>query len=153
MAAGLTVDRGRLAELRSFLDGELAAYLAAEAARRPLDIDGAMNAAGATVPLIEMIERAGPFGAGNPAPMFAFPAHRVIYADLAGNEHVKVTLENEAGARIKAIAFRALNTDLGESLLAERGRPVHVAGRLAIDTWNGGRGVQVLIEDAAEILG
>ena len=153
MAAGLTVERARLAELRAFLGRSLAAETAATAAARPLDIDGAMTAAGATPPLIEMIERAGPYGAGNPAPVFAFPAHRVVYADLAGTEHIRLTLENEAGARLKAIAFRALNTPLGEALLSERGRPVHVAGRLAIDTWNGGRSTQLLVDDAAEVAG
>jgi single-stranded-DNA-specific exonuclease len=153
MAAGLTVERSRLAELRAFLGERLAAETASAPASRPLDIDGAMTAAGATVPLIEMIERAGPYGAGNPAPVFAFPAHRVVYADLAGTEHVRLTLENEAGTRLKAIAFRALNTPLGEALLSERGRPVHVAGRLAIDTWNGGRTTQLMVDDAAEVPG
>ncbi|MFO1089683.1 MAG: single-stranded-DNA-specific exonuclease RecJ [Hyphomicrobiales bacterium] len=151
MAAGVTVDRARIGDLKAFLSERLKPVVAERASVEALDIDGAMTAAGATVPLIEMIERAGPYGAGNPAPVFAFPAHRVVYADLAGSDHVRVTLENDAGQRIKAIAFRALNTELGERLLAERGRPVHVAGRLALDTWTGAKATQVIVDDVAAV--
>jgi single-stranded-DNA-specific exonuclease len=51
------------------------------------------------------IDRAGPFGNGNPAPVFAFPAHRIQFADLVGNGHVRITLGTGAEG-LKAIAFR-----------------------------------------------
>jgi single-stranded-DNA-specific exonuclease len=52
------------------------------------------------------------------------------------------------GARIQAIAFRALGAPLGELLLSERDRPVHVAGRLNVNDWGGKRTVQLMIDDA-----
>jgi single-stranded-DNA-specific exonuclease len=148
MAAGLTVARDGLGALRSFLEERLAPA-AGLAARRILKIDGAVSAAGATLDLIELLEQAGPYGAGNPPPVFALPAHRVVYADSAGADHIRCTLAASDGTRIKAVAFRALGTDLGETLLTERQQPLHLAGRLAVDDWNGTRAPSFHIDDAA----
>jgi single-stranded-DNA-specific exonuclease len=98
-----------------------------------------------------LIERAGPYGSGNPEPVFALPAHRVVYADPVGSDHVRCTLAAGDGTRLKAVAFRALGTPLGEALLSERAMPLHVAGRLSLDDWNGRRAVQLFIDDAAEV--
>ncbi len=151
MAAGLTVEAGKLGALREFLEDQLAAQVAA-AAHRFLAIDGALTAGGATLELIELLEQAGPYGAGHPAPMFAFPAHRVVYADAAGTDHIRLTLAADDGRRIKAIAFRAIGTELGELLLSERKFPLHIAGRLTVDDWNGTRAVSIHIEDAARVV-
>ena len=148
MAAGLTVERDRIGDLRAFLETRLAAS-AGLAAERVLEIDGALSAGAATLDLIELLEQAGPYGSAHPAPVFAFPAHRVAWADTAGSDHVRLQLVAPDGARIKAIAFRALNTALGETLLSERQHPLHVAGRLTVDEWNGNRAVSLHVEDAA----
>jgi single-stranded-DNA-specific exonuclease len=50
---------------------------------------------------------------------------------------------------LDAIAFRAVGTPLGDGLLAARGKPIHAAGRLRKDEWNGRVRVQLEIEDAA----
>ncbi len=148
MAAGLTVPIEKLAELRQFLDESLAPEV--ENLRDPsLPIDGALTASGATLDLIELLEQAGPYGSAHPSPMFVFPAHKVIYADQAGTDHVRCTLVASDGTKLKAIAFRALNTELGELLLSERNHPIHVAGRLVADEWGAKRVPSLQIEDAA----
>lgn len=151
MAAGLTVERAKLGRLRGFLEERLAAAVADVPASAALDIDGALTASGATLDLVELLERAGPYGSGNPAPVFAFPAHRVLYADLAGHDHVRCTLVHGDGTQLRAVAFRALSTVMGETLLKERDRPLHVAGRLTVDDYNGRRGAQLMIDDVALI--
>ncbi len=150
MAAGLTVPIEKLAELRQFLDEALSAEV--ENLRDPsLPIDGALTASGATLDLIELLEQAGPYGSAHPSPMFVFPAHKVIYADQAGTDHVRCTLVASDGTKLKAIAFRALNTELGELLLSERNHPIHIAGRLVADEWGAKRVPSLQIEDAATI--
>ena len=150
MAAGLTVPIEKLAELRQFLDEALSAEV--ENLRDPsLPIDGALTASGATLDLIELLEQAGPYGSAHPSPMFVFPAHKVIYADQAGTDHVRCTLVASDGTKLKAIAFRALNTELGELLLSERNHPIHIAGRLVADEWGAKRVPSLQIEDAAVI--
>lgn len=149
MAAGLTLEIGQIGTLRAYLESHLADDVKAAGELKALEIDGAVSASGANIALIEMLERAGPYGSGNPAPVFALPAHRVAYADAAGADHVRCTLQAADGARIAAIAFRALHTELGEVLLTERGKPLHIAGRLSINDWGGSRKAQLMIADAA----
>lgn len=150
MAAGLTVRIENLQSLRSFLDAELHDAVAASR-NRILLVDGALSASGATLDLIELLEQAGPYGQSHPAPLFVFPAHRVLYADAAGTDHVRCTVAANDGTRLKAIAFRALGTPLGELLLSERSFPLHIAGRLAIDEWGAKRQPSLQIQDAAPV--
>jgi single-stranded-DNA-specific exonuclease len=150
MAAGLTISRNRIGDFRDFLEHRFASA-SDSLARHWLDIDAVVTASGATLDLIELLEQAGPFGASNPAPLFAFPAHRVVYADAAGSDHIRCTIAAADGTRIKAIAFRALGTDLGELLLSERQHPLHFVGRLVVDEWNGGRRAALHIEDVANV--
>ncbi|NNE22595.1 MAG: single-stranded-DNA-specific exonuclease RecJ [Rhizobiales bacterium] len=149
MAAGLTLEIGQIGALRAYLENHLADDVKTAGELKALEIDGAVSASGASIALIETLERAGPYGSGNPAPVFALPAHRVAYADAAGADHVRCTLQAADGARINAIAFRALHTELGELLLTERGKPLHIAGRLSVNDWGGSRKPQLMIADAA----
>jgi single-stranded-DNA-specific exonuclease len=150
MAAGITLERQKLGALRAFLEARLAADVRAAAADTCLEIDGALTQSGATASFIADLERAGPFGNGNPAPVFAFAAHRIAFADRAGSSHVRVELASGAGGGLKAIAFRAAEQKLGQALLAARGKVLHVAGTLCLDHWNGAARPQLRILDAAE---
>ncbi len=150
MAAGLTVAKERLGDLRGFFEERLSAQVAA-AQDRALSVDAALTAGGATLELIELLEQAGPYGTGHPAPVFAFSAHRVLYADPAGSDHIRCTIASADGKRMKALAFRAMGTDLGELLLSERQFPLHIAGRLTVDDWSGARVPSLHIEDAARV--
>ena len=149
MAAGLTLRKDALGTFRAFLEANLGA--AVEAARRDdaLLIDGAMTARGATAELHASLAVAGPFGAGNPEPMLALPAHTVAYAEEVGQAHVRVRLKSRDGAAIDAIAFRAAGHKLGQTLLNSRGLALHVAGSLTLDRWQGNERVQLRIVDVA----
>jgi single-stranded-DNA-specific exonuclease len=154
MAAGITLERSRLSAFRGLLEERLAAAIATAAEReRTLEIDGALSQGGVTAALIEEIERAGPYGNGNAAPVFAFPAHRIAFADRAGNGHVRVSIASSDGKALKAIAFRAADAPLGQALLASRGKTLHVAGTLCLDHWGGSVRPQLRIVDAAETEG
>jgi single-stranded-DNA-specific exonuclease len=150
MAAGVTLKKGALAEFRAYLEETLAE--AVEISRRDdaLKIDGAISAAAASIEFHTTIARAGPFGAGNPEPVLAFPAHTVSYAEEVGQAHVRVRLKSGTGDPLNAIAFRAAGQKLGAALLGARGAALHVAGSLAIDRWQGAERVQLRIIDAAE---
>jgi hypothetical protein len=113
MAAGVTLKKDALSAFRAFLEETLAS--AVETARRDdaLLIDGAVTAAAANTDLVATIARAGPFGAGNPEPVIAFPAHTLVYADEVGQAHMRVRLRAGDGSTIDAIAFRALGQKLG----------------------------------------
>jgi single-stranded-DNA-specific exonuclease len=149
MAAGVTLRKGALADLRAYLESTLAADV--DAARRSsgLLIDGAVSAAAANADLVELIGRAGPFGSGNPEPVIALPAHTVAYAEEVGQSHVRARLKSNDGSGVSAIAFRAAGQKLGAALVQNRGRQVHAAGSFSLDRWNGEERVQFKIADIA----
>jgi single-stranded-DNA-specific exonuclease len=149
MAAGVTLRKGALAPFRAFLEAALSADV--EVARRSsgLMIDGAVSAAGANLDLVAMIDRAAPFGSGNPEPVIALPAHTVTYAEEVGQAHMRVRLKSADGASVNAIAFRAAGQKLGTALLNSRGRQVHAAGSFALDRWQGEERVQFRLTDIA----
>ncbi len=150
MAAGLTVERRQLGALRAELEQRLAPDVERARAEGTLSIDGAMTARGATVDMVETVSRAGPFGAGNPEPVFAFPGHRISYVESFGAGHVRARISSPDGTTLKATAFRCAEEPLGRALLAGRGRNLHVAGCLDIDTWQGETRVALRIRDVAE---
>jgi single-stranded-DNA-specific exonuclease len=149
MAAGVTLRKDALAAFRAYLEDTLGA--AVEAARRndALLIDGALTAAAASAELVTTMARAGPFGAANPEPIIALPSHTLVYAEEAGQAHMRARLRAGDGAVVNAIAFRAAGQKLGQALLRSRGQKVHAAGCLAIDRWNGDERVQLRLVDIA----
>jgi single-stranded-DNA-specific exonuclease len=149
MAAGVTLRKGALGAWRAFLESTLAAEV--ETARRAsgLMIDGAVTAAAANTDLVAMIDRAGPFGSGNPEPVIALPAHTITYADEVGQAHMKVRLKSADGSGVNAIAFRAAGQKLGAALRDNRGRQVHAAGTFSTDRWQGEERVQFKLTDVA----
>jgi single-stranded-DNA-specific exonuclease len=149
MAAGVTLKHDRLAPFRAFIEDALRDSVATARRDHSLKIDGALSARGATVDLINLVNRAGPFGAGNPEPVFAFPSHTVVYADRVGENHLRVRLRAGDGSFVNAIAFRAADQPLGQALLAQRGHAIHAAGSLTIDRWQGEERVQLRLTDMA----
>ncbi len=150
MAAGLTVKRGELEALTGRLGALLRTPSAHARQQSGLELDGALTPAAATEELIALLERAGPYGQGNPQPRFAFPAHRVKFAKVMGEAHVRCVLEAADGTRLDAVAFRAVGQPLGELLLSSAGMPIHVAGALRRDTWGGRDRRELVIEDVAD---
>ena len=150
MAAGLTVAHDKLDAATAFLSENIREGRTEEGARVVLEIDGALTASGATRDLVDLIDRAGPYGQGNPQPRFAFPAHRVKFAKVVGEKHVRCVLEAGDGTRLEAIAFRAVGEPLGDLLMSSGGMPLHVAGNLKRDTWGGREKIELTIEDAAD---
>jgi single-stranded-DNA-specific exonuclease len=153
MAAGFKLDRRKEDDVLAFLGERLAVSVAAATASRPLAIDGALSSAGANTEFMDLLDRAGPYGAGHPEPRFAFPAHRLSRVRIINEQHVRCTLSAANGARLEAVAFRVGDTPLAKLLLKAEGTKLHVAGRLRRDTWNGRDGVELIIEDAAEVAG
>jgi single-stranded-DNA-specific exonuclease len=149
MAAGVTLKRDALGPFRAFLEDRLGIAVAAARRSDSLLIDGALTAGAANLETIASIARAGPFGAGNPEPVLALPGHHLAYVEQAGPSHLRARLRAGDGSTINAIAFRAAGQKLGAALLSHRGRPVHAAGSLAVDRWNGEERVQMRLIDIA----
>ena len=154
MAAGFTVAAEKLDALREFLIERLGDGLDHERLVPELQVDAALSLAAAQAELIGHIERLAPFGAGNPEPRFVLLGVRVEHTEAVGNGHLRCALADPFDtARLRAIAFRAVGTPLGQFLAETSGAAIHVAGRLRRDNWRGGDAVQLAIDDAAPMIG
>jgi single-stranded-DNA-specific exonuclease len=149
MAAGLSVRPENIPELRAFLGERLAGETAAAAAMDGLEIDAVVTTRACDRALWSEFQRLAPFGPGNPEPLFACADVRVERPMALRGGHVRVTLTDRSGGKLKAVAWRAEGTELGRRLLQEGGA-IHVAGRLKPDDWQGREGVELEIEDAAD---
>ncbi|CCE03846.1 single-stranded-DNA-specific exonuclease RecJ [Bradyrhizobium sp. STM 3809] len=149
MAAGVTLRKERLAEFRAYLESALAADVAEARHVNEILIDGAISARAATPELVATLNRAGPFGSGNPEPIVALPSHQLVYADEVGQAHLKLRFKSGDGATVNAIAFRSVGQKLGNALVQHRGQLLHVAGTLTVDRYQGVERVQLRVLDVA----
>lgn len=147
MAAGLTMSFSALKSVHQDLARRLRTESDATGTSRDLAIDALVGLGAATPELLDAMTEVGPYGAGWPDPVFAFADVRPYAAAPVGTGHVRLMLEDQSGQRIKAIAFRALNTPLGDALMGRR--PLHVVVRLKKDDWRGGNAVDCEIIDAS----
>ena len=149
MAAGFSIDAKRIKELGAFLDERIGARISEAGIVPTLRIDGALTTGGATLALLKNLEQLAPFGAGNAEPRFVLPSVRISYASVVGSDHVRITIDGEGGKKLNGIAFRCLESPLGQLLLESGGLPLHLVGRLRVNTWQGRSSPQLLIDDAA----
>jgi single-stranded-DNA-specific exonuclease len=153
MAAGVTLAPDRVADFGAFLDRALAQDIAAARACDALLIDAALTAESLTPEFVADLARAGPFGQGNPEPLIALPAHRILDLREVRGGHLRVALGTEGGGRIEAMAFRAAGRPLGDALFAARaagrGETIHVAAHAGRDNWGGRARVTLRIVDIA----
>jgi single-stranded-DNA-specific exonuclease len=150
MAAGFSLDAGRLGDFHALLNERLAAASALPSAA-DLTVEGALAVPGATTELAQHISRLAPFGNGNEEPVFVLQRARVMRADRVGREGtaIRAFVEGEGGGmRLKAMLFRAREGDLVDALLTGR-VSLHLAGFLRAEEWNGAVNPGFVISDAA----
>ncbi|MBL0849422.1 MAG: single-stranded-DNA-specific exonuclease RecJ [Candidatus Liberibacter ctenarytainae] len=151
MAAGLTIEKMHLDRLRIFFQTFAQKSILDLISGPTIKIDGVLNASAVKVELIDMVESAGPYGAGNPQPIFAFPRHKLQNIRTVKLDHLQMTFESQDSSTIKGIAFRVYGTPLGEFLMQSRGQWMHIIGHLSINYWRGKKSVQMRVIDAAPV--
>jgi single-stranded-DNA-specific exonuclease len=150
MAAGLSLHREQLEPLQAFLEARLTDAVAAADESAGLAIDAALTSSAMTAELVEEISRAGPFGQGNPEPIFVLPAHTLTDMIPVGQDHLRIRFKDSAGTTGEGIAFRAQRQPLGEALMRHKGKTVHLVGTLKVDRWGGRERVDLRLIDLAE---
>ena len=150
MAAGLTIEPARLADFTGFLDERLARDVERARTGAAMLLDLALAPGGLTPDLVDTLEAAGPYGVGWPAPRIAVGPVRIIKADIVGKDHLRLVASGNDGRSFKAIAFRAAETEMAQTLLhRSSGRRFHLAGRARIDDWGSRPAAELQLEDAA----
>lgn len=150
MAAGFTLARDKADAFFEFVEDQIRNQVSQARIEAHLKLDGALMASSATTDLMNNLDMAGPYGAGNPQPRFAFAAHRCKFAKIVGGSHVRCSLTASDGGRIDAIAFNSAGSEVGRILLESDGMPLHVAGYLRRSEWGGRKKIELHIEDVAD---
>jgi single-stranded-DNA-specific exonuclease len=150
MAAGLTIAQGQLSAFTEFLDQRLSRDVERAVLAQSMTLDLALAPGGLTPDLVTTLEAAGPYGVGWPAPRVAVGPVRIVKADIVGKDHLRLIASGADQRSFKAIAFRAAETEMAQTLLhRSKGRKFHLAGRLKIDDWGPRPAVELHLEDAA----
>lgn len=149
MAAGLSLSRAQLAPAMARLSELLARPAGVKTSARDLLIDGVVMPGALQPELVARLDRAGPYGQGAPVPRFAIPRAMVYGARQIGTGHLKISFGDGAGPRREGIAFGAYDRGFGQAVEACIGRPLHLAGTLELNHWNGRTNVQLRLDDAA----
>lgn len=151
MAAGFSLRYDRLPDFHALLDERLAAASALPSVA-DLAVEGTLAIPGCTMELATQIGRLAPFGQGNEEPVLILPRARVVRADRVGKEAntIRAFIEGEGGgARLKAVMFRAKDGRLAEALLSRTTGPLHLAGHLRAEEWNGSVTAGFVVTDGA----
>ncbi|MFC3529327.1 single-stranded-DNA-specific exonuclease RecJ [Paracoccus mangrovi] len=149
MAAGLTVEAAKIPAAMARLAELLAREMAARSGAGELRISGLLDPAGATIELMQMLERAGPFGQAAPAPRFAFAGQLIDSAGAMGDSHLRLRFRSPGSPVLEAVAWGAMSGPLGPALLGAKGRRFHLAGKLELSQWGGRERVRLRLDDAA----
>jgi len=150
MAAGFALYERDVPAFHAFLNDRLA-HASALPSVADLPVEGTLAVPGATVDLAQQLARLSPYGNGNEEPVFVLPRAQVVRADRIGREGATVRAYvqgEEGGPRLKTLLFRAREGALADALLA-RGAPLHLAGHLRAEEWNGSVTAGFFIADAA----
>jgi single-stranded-DNA-specific exonuclease len=149
MAAGFSLAAAMLPAFHAMLNERLAEATALPQAA-DLMLEGMLAVGGADTALAQMVARLGPFGMGNEEPLFVLPHARVIKSDRIGKDGatIRAMVAGESGGRIKALLFRAKEGELADAL-SRPGAPLHLAGHLRAESWNGQTSAGFFITDAA----
>jgi single-stranded-DNA-specific exonuclease len=106
-AAGLTMEAARVGEFRQRINAWADGVLEPDQLRPRLRIDAPLHLKAITHDLVRGLDAMGPFGMGNPRPVFhAAPVEIVDGPRSLKERHLKMTFAQD-GRRFRAIAWRA----------------------------------------------
>ncbi len=150
MAAGLTVAAPNIETVRTRLNSMLRQDVVIARQNQLRHVDGVVAPGAVSKSFAEMVGKAGPYGQGNPEPVFVIANLRPDYVKTVGQNHLSVTFASDGGESVRAIAFRAEGEPLGDML--KSGERLNVVGKIKADDWRGGNSGQLQIVDVAKAM-
>lgn len=150
MAGGFTVMPARMEEFKEFI-GTFIKELKNKPDDFPaLDIDSIATVRGAKPEFIKLLNNnVGPFGMGNPEPVFALADVQINNVDVMKDKHIRLMISDaEGGMRMKGVFFGGVGTALGDMLLKNsRNTNFHLVGQFQINNWQGRESVEFHLMD------
>lgn len=138
-AAGLTIDESLLEEFADRFDGIAAGLLAPDDLVPEIRIDAEVAPEDASLEMVELLDALGPFGMGNPRPVFAMRGLRVLQTSLVKDLHVRLRLA-AGGTVLEAMGF-------GMADRVPAADRVDIAFTMDCNQWNGRRSLRLTLKD------
>ncbi len=151
MAAGFSLNEDKIDEFKNFVGEYVKSKLGEEKITPVMTLDAVISLSGANEKLADSIEQLEPFGASNPEPKIIIENVCFVNSVIIGNKHIKCYLADKMTKNLKAIAFKSVDTQIGNAILASSGERFDVAGVLRKDTWQGKTSLQFIIEDIMRV--
>lgn len=148
MAAGFSLKAEDIEKFREFAGEYTQEHLGKEKIVPVVEIDSVISLSAATIELADKLSLLEPFGAGNPEPKLMIHDVRISKPSIVGSGHIRCFLSSLTGGTLKAMVFKAADTELGKALLNQRGETFNIVGTLRKDSWMGKTQLQFIIEDA-----
>lgn len=151
MAGGFSLDVANVDGFRDFLYAHIEKQMVNTDPNIVSELDGIVTVRGATPAFINLLQDAiGPFGQAHAEPQFLFQNVRIHKVDIVGEAHIRVMISDwEGGTWMKAMAFKAVGTPLGDALLKDKTAAFDLVGTLKIDNWTGVDKAEMHIRDGA----
>ena len=152
MAGGFTIEPEKLDDFRSFLYQYIENLSQDNEIIEELEIDSIATVRGARPDFVSLLTtNMGPFGVGNPEPIFLLSDVRIHQIDVLKEKHIRAMISDaEGGSRMKVMFFSGVDTDLGKAMLTQhKAMPFHLAGQFQINSWQGRDSVEFHIKDGA----
>jgi|TARA_R110000744_G_scaffold55666_9_gene117604 single-stranded-DNA-specific exonuclease len=141
MAAGLSIEVGKLDEFKLRFTQLAEEHLAGKPLAGELISDGEIPASSLTLEFSQLLKDAGPWGQGFPEPLFD-GEFELVEQRIVGQKHLKMMLRMPTGKLIDAIAFN-VDTQIWPN---EQCKHVELAYKLDINEFRGRTSLQFLVE-------
>ena len=149
MAGGLTIDTSKIDDFEAFLAETLAEDVSDATANPSTNIDALLSVTAVSTDILDTIKGIGPYGMGNPLPVFALANLRLTYAQRLNGGHVRFSFSSSDGQTLSGICFRAEETGLADVLLDPNPGSFHVVGQIKENNWKGRKRVDFHLQDLA----
>jgi single-stranded-DNA-specific exonuclease len=151
MAAGFTVLTKNLPALKSFLHNRFTQELSLLENKHHRYFDAYLSTGAVNLDFAKQLEKIGPFGPSSPEPRFLLKDVYIAKTNIFANSHISCFIgcaeSKNLDKLLKANAFRAVDTELGNALLESGKKSFDLVGYVRINRWKGRETPEFTIED------
>ena len=144
MAAGFTLKEKNLNSLKNFINNDLKKNKIYN--NNFLRYDSELSVKALNKDFVNDINKIGPFGNGNFAPIFFFKDLKVIKYKILNKKYISCILKSKIGSTINSILFDTINNKIGYYLTNYK-KHFNVVGQIDENFYNNKKNVQLIIKD------
>ena len=148
MAGGFSLHKNKIEEFNKFCDYKILELDKDILTKKTQKYDDILDDVEIDRNFYEFINKASPYGQGNPEPRFIVPNAEIEFCKVVGKGHLKLKISGNNFKNLDGIAFNAIGTPLGNLITNHSGSLIHFIGVIRKNDWQDFKGIQLQIFDA-----